>query len=69
MTLTRKFRETVMTRVKSDPVLRGELIVETMKRKTNFGKYLDEQLKDQGFANRFKKAGEAWNVAMELAAR
>ncbi len=28
MPLTRNFRETVMARVKSDPVFRGELIVE-----------------------------------------
>ena len=39
-----------------------------MKRKTNFDQYLEEQLKDQGFAERFKKAGEAWDVALELAA-
>jgi len=39
-----------------------------MKRKTNFDRYLEEQLKDEGFAERFKKAGEAWDVALELAA-
>ena len=39
-----------------------------MKRKTNFDKYLEEQLKDEKFAERFKKAGEAWDVALELAA-
>ncbi len=39
-----------------------------MKRKTNFDKYLEEQLKDQGFADRFQKAGEAWDIALELAA-
>jgi DNA-binding XRE family transcriptional regulator len=39
-----------------------------MKRKTNFDRYLEEQLKDQGFAERFKKAGEAWDVAVGLAA-
>ncbi len=38
-----------------------------MKRKTNFDRYLEEQLKDPGFAERFKKAGEAWDVALELA--
>jgi len=36
-----------------------------MKRKTNFDRYLEEQLKDEGFAERFKKA---WDVALELAA-
>ena len=30
-----------------------------MKRKTNFDQYLEEQLKDVVFAERFKKAGEA----------
>jgi len=30
-----------------------------MKRKINFDKYLEEQLKDEDFAERFKKAGEA----------
>jgi hypothetical protein len=39
-----------------------------MKRKTNFDQYLGEQLKDEGFAERFKKAGEAWDVALKLAA-
>jgi transcriptional regulator with XRE-family HTH domain len=39
-----------------------------MKRKTNFDKYLDQQLKDKDFAARFKKAGEAWDIAIKLAA-
>ncbi|MFH1079604.1 MAG: hypothetical protein V1766_05000 [Pseudomonadota bacterium] len=39
-----------------------------MKRKTNFDQYLEEQLKDVFFAERFKKTGEAWDVALELAA-
>jgi hypothetical protein len=39
-----------------------------MKRKTNFDIYLEEQLKDKDFAARFKKAGEAWDVALQLAA-
>jgi len=34
-----------------------------MKRKTNFDLYLEEQLKDADFAVRFRKAGEAWDVA------
>jgi ribosome-binding protein aMBF1 (putative translation factor) len=38
-----------------------------MKRRTNFDLYLEEQLKDGGFADRFKKAGEAWDVALQLA--
>src|SRR5271169_713137 len=36
--------------------------------KTNFDVYLEEQLKDPDFAERFKRAGEAWDVAMQLAA-
>lgn len=35
---------------------------------TNFDRYLDEQLKDPVFAERFEKAGEAWDVALQLAA-
>ena len=38
-----------------------------MKRKTNFDLYLEEQLKDRDFAERFKRAGEAWDVAIKLA--
>ena len=39
-----------------------------MSRKTNFDRYLEDQLKDTDFAHRFKKAGEAWDVALQLAA-
>ena len=39
-----------------------------MKQKTNFDKYLEEQLRDKDFAKRFQKAGEAWDVALKLAA-
>ena len=39
-----------------------------MKRRTNFDVYLEEQLKDKDFAARFKRAGEAWDVAIQLAA-
>jgi transcriptional regulator with XRE-family HTH domain len=39
-----------------------------MRRKTNFDLYLEEQLQDADFAKRFKKAGEAWCVALQLAA-
>jgi len=37
-------------------------------KKTNFDRYLDDQLKDPKFAARFKYAGEAWDVAMQIAA-
>jgi transcriptional regulator with XRE-family HTH domain len=36
-------------------------------KKTNFDLYLEEQLKDPGFAERFERAGEAWDVALQLA--
>ena len=37
-------------------------------KKTNFDRYLEEQLKDPAFAGRFKRAGEAWDVALQIAA-
>jgi transcriptional regulator with XRE-family HTH domain len=37
-------------------------------KKTNFDKYLEEQLKDPTFAARFERAGEAWDVALQIAA-
>jgi transcriptional regulator with XRE-family HTH domain len=37
-------------------------------KKTNFDLYLEEQLKDPAFADRLKKAGEAWDVALQIAA-
>lgn len=37
-------------------------------KKTNFDLYLDEQLKDPVFARRFKEAGAAWDVALQIAA-
>jgi ribosome-binding protein aMBF1 (putative translation factor) len=37
-------------------------------KKTNFDAYLDEQLKNADFAERFKKAGVAWDLALQLAA-
>jgi transcriptional regulator with XRE-family HTH domain len=37
-------------------------------KKTNFDRYLEEQLKDEEFANRFQRAGEAWDVAVQIAA-
>ena len=39
-----------------------------MKQKTNFNAYLEDQLKDPDFAARFKKAGDDWDVALQLAA-
>jgi|ERR1051325_5013800 ribosome-binding protein aMBF1 (putative translation factor) len=36
--------------------------------KTNFDNYLEQQLKDPDFAARFEKAGEAWDVALQIAA-
>ncbi len=37
-------------------------------KKTNFELYLAEQLQDAAFAERFEKAGEAWEVALQIAA-
>lgn len=37
-------------------------------KETNFDRYLEEQLQDRHFAARFKRAGEAWDVALQLAA-
>jgi transcriptional regulator with XRE-family HTH domain len=37
-------------------------------KKTNFDVYLEEHLKDPAFAERFEKAGEAWEVALQIAA-
>jgi len=37
-------------------------------KKTNFDSYLDEQMKDPDFAARFEHAGEAWDVALQIAA-
>ncbi|MDN5942181.1 MAG: helix-turn-helix domain-containing protein [Nitrospira sp.] len=36
--------------------------------KTNFDVFLEEQLRDPDFAERFKRAGEAWDVAVQIAA-
>ena len=37
-------------------------------KKTNFDRYLEEQMQDPAFAARFEQAGEAWDVALQLAA-
>ena len=37
-------------------------------KKTNFDRYLKEQMQDAAFAARFERAGEAWDVALQLAA-
>ena len=39
-----------------------------MKSKTNFDRFLEEQLRDPQFAKRFKQAGAAWDVAVQLSA-
>jgi len=36
--------------------------------KMNFDLFLEEQLRDPNFAERFKRAGEAWDVALQIAA-
>lgn len=37
-------------------------------RKTNFDQYLEGQMQNPAFAARFEQAGEAWDVALQLAA-
>jgi transcriptional regulator with XRE-family HTH domain len=37
-------------------------------KKTNFDRYLEKQMQDPAFAARFKNAGEAWGVALQIAA-
>ena len=37
-------------------------------KKTNFDRYVEEQMRDPTFAARFEQAGEAWEVALQLAA-
>ncbi len=33
--------------------------------KTNFDRFLEEQLRDPDFAERFKSAGQAWDAALQ----
>jgi len=35
-------------------------------KKTNFDRYLEEQLQSPDFTERFKAAGEAWDVALQI---
>ncbi len=37
-------------------------------KRTNFDSYLEDQLQNPSFAARFNQAGEAWDVALQLAA-
>ena len=37
-------------------------------KKTNFDRYLEEQMQDPAFAARFERAGAAWEVALQIAA-
>jgi len=37
-----------------------------MKKKTNFDLYLERQLRDPAFAERFKKPDKAWDIAIQL---
>lgn len=37
-------------------------------KKSNFDRYLEKQLDDPAFAARLRKAGEAWDVALQIAA-
>jgi transcriptional regulator with XRE-family HTH domain len=37
-----------------------------MKKKTNYDLYLEDHLKDLGFAEKFGKAGQAWDIGIQL---
>ena len=37
-----------------------------MKQRTDFDEYLEKQLKNADFAERFKNAGQAWDIALQL---
>ncbi len=37
-------------------------------KQTKFDQYLEEQLKGPAFARRFERAGQAWDVALQIAA-
>jgi len=37
-------------------------------KESNFDQYLEEQLRDPAFAARFERAGEAWDVALQITA-
>jgi len=37
-------------------------------KKSNFDRYLKEQMQDPAFIARFKRAGEAWDVALQITA-
>lgn len=37
-------------------------------KKTNFDRYLEDQLQSPAFAARFQETGQAWEVALQLAA-
>ena len=39
-----------------------------MTKRTNFDRYLEDKLQEPAFAERFKEAGEAWDVALQIAA-
>jgi DNA-binding XRE family transcriptional regulator len=42
--------------------------IRSMKKTTNFDRYLAGQLRDPAFARRYRQAEEEWNVALQLAA-
>jgi hypothetical protein len=39
--------------------------ISAMRRKTTFDLYLEERLKDNGFAQQFLKAGEVWDAVIK----
>ena len=46
----------------------AEVLVQKPGMKTNFDSFLEKQRQDPDFGERFEKAGEAWDIAVQLAA-
>jgi len=61
----REFLDELRRRGETDAGLAGK---KRAMSKTTFDLYLEEQLKDPEFAERFERAGEAWDVALQLTA-
>ena len=63
-----RFRSDTKTAVRSEKYLKNTRDFHLLNTEKNFDRYLEAQLEDPEFAERFQKAGEAWDVAIQLAA-